>query len=136
MRQLKSCATIIVALAVLSACSRSPSADLSVPGSGAVAVPKTRYDMANGCYALQSVAQKAYAVHGSDGSYAATAAAVNDGEPLYLKPTALGKYICYAHDKSMLAVSGSGIGSVTAPSDAADWTVTATSPGQYTLFNN
>lgn len=135
MRHLKSCATIIVALAALSACSRSPSVNQSVEPGGSLADPKSRYDMANGCYALQSVAANAYAVHGGDGSYAATAAAPNDGEPLYLKPTALGKYICYAHDKSMLATSGGGVGSVTAPSDAADWTIDTTAPGQYTLFN-
>lgn len=135
MWHLKSRATIIVALAALSACGRSPAVDQSVPSTGAVAVPQTRYDMANGCYALKSAAANAYAVHGSDGSYAATAPAVNGGEPLYLKPTALGKYICYAHDKSMLAVSGGGVGSVTAASDAADWTIDTISSGQYTLFN-
>ena len=135
MRHFKFWATSVLVLTTLTACSRSSPVDQSVPISGAVAVPKTSYDMANGCYALKSVAANAYAVHGGDGSYAATAAETSGGEPLYLKPTALGKYICYASDKSMLAANGSSVGSVTAPSDAADWTITATSPGQYTLFN-
>jgi hypothetical protein len=125
-------------LAALSACSRSSSPDMSVTDSGAAAVPKTAYDMANGCYALQSTQNGDYAVHNSDGSYTANAADPKGGEPLYLKPTALGKYLCQASDKSLMAASGSNIGSipVSSVSDAANWTITATSPGVYTLFNN
>ncbi|PTU31505.1 peptidase M19 [Stenotrophobium rhamnosiphilum] len=102
---------------------------------GVPSVPVTRYDLANRCFALKSVAANAHAVHATDGSYAATAPAVADGEPLYLKPTALGKYICYATDKTMLAANGSNVGSVSSPSDAADWTIETTGSGQYTLFS-
>ena len=135
MRHFKSWGTGVLLLAALGACSRSNAPDMSVPTTNAVVVPQTRYDMANGCYALQSTQNKAYAVHGGDGSYTASAMQATGGEPLYLKPTALGKYICYATDKSMLAVSGSDVGSVTAPSDAADWTIDTTAPGVYTLYN-
>ena len=135
MRHFKSWGTGVLLLAALGACSRSNAPDMSVPTTNAVVVPQTRYDMANGCYALQSTQNKAYAVHGGDGSYTASAMQATGGEPLYLKPTALGKYICYATDKSMLAVSGSDVGSVTAPSDAADWTIDTTTPGVYTLYN-
>ncbi|MGH8506463.1 MAG: peptidase M19 [Stenotrophobium sp.] len=136
----------VAMLATLAGCGQSSSVSVDNGGTSTtgpvgesiaapVAVPQTRYDMANGCYALKSVAANAYAVHGKDGSYAATGRTDKDGEPLYLKPTALGKYICYATDKSMLAASGSNVNSVTAPSDAADWTIDSTAPGQYTLLN-
>src|SRR3569623_1595875 len=112
MRHFKILAVGVLAAATLSACSRSNPVDQSAADTEAVAVPKTQYDMANGCYSLKSLANNDYAVHGSDGSYAATAAALKDGEPLYLKPTALGKYICFASELSMLVVSGNGVGSV------------------------
>ena len=127
-------ASAFVVLVGLIGCSRSSSPDQSVT-TAIPAVPESRYDLANACFALKSVAANAFAVHAGDGSYAATAPAVADGEPLYLKPTALGKYICYASDKSMLAANGSNIGSINAPSDAADWTINTTSNGQYTLFS-
>src|SRR5438128_5516677 len=96
-----------LALAALSACGQS-----SVPNSTSSigSVPVTRYDLANGCFALKSVAANAYAVRGDDGSYAATSPAASGGEPLYVKPAALGKYFFYAKDQSFCAASGSAVG--------------------------
>jgi len=125
----------VFALATLSACSRSNPVDSSV-SSGIPAVPSTRYDLANGCFALKSADANAFEVQNSNGSYAATAATANGAEPLYLKPTALGKYICYAQDKTMIAVSGANVGSAKTVSDDANWTINTTSNGQYTLTSD
>jgi len=133
MGRFKFLAVSVLVLASVSACSRSKSPDSSVPTSGIPAVPKTQYDLANGCFAMKSVSANAFEVHNSDGSYTASAAALASGEPLYLKPTALGKYICYATNATMIAVNGSAVGSASSPSDAADWTFNPTTNGQYTL---
>ncbi|TXH05755.1 MAG: peptidase M19 [Nevskiaceae bacterium] len=135
---MKRCAMLAAALglmATLGGCGRSHTVDNSVVNAGASPVPTTRYDMANGCYALQATANNAYAVHGSDGSYAATASSAGKGEPLYLKPTALGRYLCYASDKTLLSAGGGSVSSATAPTDTEDWTIDTVAPGQYTLFN-
>ncbi|HWY23864.1 MAG TPA: hypothetical protein VNX47_03030 [Nevskia sp.] len=121
-------------LTALSACgSSSPVAQSS--GGPPTGAPVTRYDLANRCFTLKSAAADAYAVHGADGSYAATAASADGGEPLYLKPTALGRYLSYARDKTMLAASGGSVNSASAPTDAVDWTVDTNAQGQYTLFS-
>ena len=97
--------------------------------------PKTRYDMANGCYALQSVAKSAYAVHDATGAYAANAAALAGGEAFYMKPSALGSYLFYAKNKTLLAVSGTNVGSAAAPSSATDWTVDTDAQGLFTVVS-
>lgn len=94
--------------------------------------PKTRYDLANGCYALKSVAANAHAV-GEGTGYAATSAALAGAEPFFMKPTALGKYLFHAKDKTLLAVSGSEVGTATAPSDAANWTIDTVASGIFTV---
>lgn len=97
------------------------------------AIPKSRYDLANGCYALQSAANGAYAVHDASGAYAATAPLLAGAESFFMKPSALGKYLIQAKDKTLLAVSGTGVGSLATPADAADWTVNTDAQGAYTV---
>lgn len=141
MRQSVFLLTAISATLLLAACSRSNSPDIGTVnggGNGVLAagvLPETRYDLANGCYALKSVPSTKYAVHGSDGSYAATASSASEGEPFYMKPTALGKYLFYAKDESFLAVTGSNVGSANAASDAADWTIDTDANKNYTVFS-
>ena len=132
MRHFKFWTISAVVLLSLSACSRSSAPDQSVT-PGIPETPESRYDLANGCFALKSVSANAFEVQAGDGSYVATAPAVAGAEPLYLKPTGLGKYICYAKDKTMIAVSGGNVGSASAPSDAANWTINTTSNGKYTI---
>ena len=98
------------------------------------AIPQTRYDLANGCYALKSVRTASHAAR-SGGAYAATAPNVTDAEPFFMKPTALGKYLFYARDRSFLAVVGPAVGKASAPSDAADWTIDTDAAGDYTVFS-
>jgi hypothetical protein len=97
--------------------------------------PQSRYDMANGCYALQSVAKNSYAVRDASGAYAATAAALTGAEAFFMKPSALGSYLIQARDKTLLAVSGAGVGSAAAPSSASDWTVNTDAQNRYTLVS-
>lgn len=132
--------TALSAALLLASCSRSGSPGISDANSGngvlpAGVAPETRYDLANGCYALKSVPSTQYAVKTSGGAYAATAATAADAEPFYMKPTALGKYLFYAKDKSFLAVNGSNVGSAGAASDAADWTIDTDANKHYTVFS-
>ncbi len=94
-----------------------------------------RYTLANGCFALKSLARNAYAVHGADGSYAATAPDKTAAEALFMKPTALGNYLFHAEDQSLLAVSGASVGSAGAPSDATNWTVDKDANGAFSIVS-
>jgi microsomal dipeptidase-like Zn-dependent dipeptidase len=151
MRQTAFLLTAVSAALLLSSCSRSNSPGVSDNNGGngvlpAGATPQSRYDLANGCYSLKSQSQNAYAVQGSGGSYSATAAKVGDGQPFYMKPTALyadpanpeagENYLLYAKDLSLLAVSGSNVGSSAAaggiptPSDNSNWTINTVDGGK------
>lgn len=122
-------------LAGLSACNGSGNAlDIAASSSNpSVAVtPKTRYDLANGCYALKSLDSNTFATRTTQG-FASDATQLSKAEPFYMKPTALGEYLFYAHDQSMLSVSGTGIGAVTRAVEPANWTINTDSQGRYTV---
>src|SRR3989475_820806 len=100
--------------------------------------PKTRYDLANACHALKSVPRGAFAVRGADGSYTASSPDTAGATPFFMKPTALGKYLFYAEDRSLLSVIGNAltgftVGSGTALADAADWTIDPDAIGNFTV---
>ena len=105
--------------------------------------PLTRYDMANGCYALQAVDSGEYALRDDEGGYIAAAGDVAAATPLFMKPTALGKYFLYSDNETMLAVSGAAalgetrtlVGSVADPCAEADWTVLERGDAQFTLYS-
>jgi hypothetical protein len=129
-------APVLVAL-LLAACgsSNAPSDDSGSPSIK----PVTRYDMANACYALKSVTQSAYAVR-SNGSYQAAAVDAATATPFFMKPTALGKYLFFSDDASMMAATRSGlqpyaVNSVAAPMEAADWIVDRNADGQFTVYS-
>jgi hypothetical protein len=118
---------------LVAACGNSTSTSpVAVPSSSAELAPKSRYDLANHCYALKSLADDAFVIRAGAG-YAATAATPADAERFYMKPTALGKYLFHAADASLLASSGSGIGRLDVPSDATNWTIESPAEGQYTV---
>jgi hypothetical protein len=139
-RNLASAAPILLALG-LAACSGSGGSrdDDGTGGGGGNGgqgpSTATRYALANGCFALQSRTTGAHAVRNADGSYAVSSPAASGGEPLYLKPTALGEYLLYASDRSLLSANGSSVGSTAAPSDATVWTVDRNPSGVFTLVN-
>lgn len=129
---LRNAASIVGAAALLTACGSS-----TKPGGGVSpsAVPQSRYDLANRCFALKSVAAKGYAARVSGGGYRASAGDSAGGEPFFMKPSALGKYLFYARDRSFLSAGRGAIGSDAAPSDAVDWTVDTDAQGRYTVFS-
>ena len=73
MSRLNLAALLLTAATLLTACGDSsrPAGLVTAPGGPppVPAVPLSRFDLANGCYTLKSVAANAYAVHGGDGSY-------------------------------------------------------------------
>lgn len=137
----KICAlSALVAVVLLSGCGggigRSDSNNSTTDNSTTPPVsvtPKSRYDMANGCYALQSVATGAYAVRDASGNYAATAPMIAGGEPFYMKPSALGSYLIQARDKTLLGANGATVNAATAPSPSSDWTVNTDPQNAFTL---
>lgn len=126
---------LAVTAAMLAACSGSGDSSSSSSGGGSRQQPVTRYDMANDCFALKSVTGNRYVAKAADGSYQASAAALAGGEPLFMKPTALGHYLLSTKDATLMAANGSNIGSVSDGSDAADWIVNTTANGDFTLIS-
>lgn len=122
-------AFLLCALLALGAC-RSSNVT-SVSGSGnptgpaPVSGPKTRYAMANNCWALRANGNGKFVALTGD-AYAATADTVANAEPFYLKPTALGKYVLYNRNRQVMAVDEApALGSVASADadDNAEWTV-------------
>ncbi|MGH8460499.1 MAG: peptidase M19 [Stenotrophobium sp.] len=118
--------------------SSAPSNNAGV-GNGVLpagAVPQTRYDLAQGCYALKSVPLNRYAVQDGSGAYAATATTPAAGEGFFMKPTALGKYMLYARNTNYLAANGSSVGSTSSPGEANDWTIDTPDNGKdFSVFS-
>ncbi|HKY89509.1 MAG TPA: hypothetical protein VJM11_00665, partial [Nevskiaceae bacterium] len=125
----------LVVAAVLALAGCSGSSDLDDDGESSPAggpSTETRYSMANGCFALQSKSSLGF-VRTASGSYVADAGAASGGEPLFLKPSALGRYLLYTRDGGYLAVVGSGVGRAANAGAAADWTVNRLAAGTFTL---
>ena len=141
MRAQLQAALVLSSLAVLSACGGGGSSGSAAAGNSTQSgnsadggiTPKSRYDMANGCYALQSVARSAYAARDASGSYVAVSPTPQTAEAFYMKPSALGSYLIQARDKTLLAVSGAAVGTATAPSPTTDWTVDTDPQNRFTL---
>jgi len=125
----------VITLSLLaSACSRSEQFSGKAVEPGLRAAPASRYDMANGCYALQVVASKALTAR-NGGGYVAKSAAPESAEAFYMKPAALGKYMFHGHDRSLLAVIGGAVGSQLQPSKAAVWTVDRDAQGRFSVVS-
>lgn len=74
-----------------------PDPDVSTPTAGA----KTRYAMANACWALQAGTEGPFVARDGN-TFAATASSLADAEPLYFKPTALGSYLLHDTEGQLL----------------------------------
>jgi len=108
-------------------------------GDGPSPVPevptaKTRYDLANGCWALKSRATDGWCARNGSG-YAMSAATAKAAEPFFLKPTALGKYMVYGKDRSFLTGDGSAVTTSTALAEPIDWTIDGDLAQGYTLYS-
>jgi hypothetical protein len=132
MYKLQTTCSALLLTALLSACGSSSSVEGNGDATGPQTAPKTRYDLANRCFALQALDGGQYLVRSGAG-YAATAANVADAERFYLKPTALGDYLIYAKDRALLAANGSAVTTASAPSNDSNWTLDAPTPGHYTI---
>ena len=91
-------------------------------------VPRTRYAMAGGCYALQAPDGKWVTRSGS--SYAASAGSIADAEPFHFQATDLGKYLLFDSQSHFLSASSNplspGITSPATADDHAIWVVRMT----------
>ncbi len=86
--------------------------------------PKTRYAMANRCWAIRANGNDSY-LRLADGAYSATATAIADAEPFYLKPSSLGHYLLYSSVRDLITASGgsTGTSSSAGADDSAEWLV-------------
>ncbi len=128
-------ASALALLVFLSACGGDKNSVTNNPPGSARVEPQTRFDMANGCYAIRSVSSGDFAQLTSAGRYAAATSTLADAEPLYFKPSALGDYLIQARDKTLLAASGQSSGSQPRANESTVWTIEAESPGIFTLFS-
>ena len=88
---------------LLAACGAAPApGDQSVPANAGAAA-KTRYSMANACFAIQDQASGLYLSAGD--TVEANASQLADATPLFMKPSALGRYLFYTPDAQYLALS-------------------------------
>ena len=124
-------------IATLVGCGQAQEDPTKAAGGGKGPPPKTRYDLANGCFALKAAEGGFAGVSGA--GYAATASS-NDAVRFFMKATDLGSYMFYAQDATLLAVSAGTAPVTTAtvvqgaePGPAADWTVDTTSKGVFTI---
>jgi hypothetical protein len=132
-RKLASAAPILLALG-LAACSGSGGSDSSAGGGGGTppsTAPSTRYDLANRCFALQTLDTNSFVVREAAG-YKATAASAGAAEPFYMKPTALGEYLFHGKDKALLVASGNSVGTAAEASPAANWIIELSPQGGFT----
>ncbi len=88
---------------------------------------RTRYEMNNQCWALKANGTGNFVVRNSNG-YAATATSIDNAEPFYMKPSALGKYLFYNRNRQLMSTSGPlpllrNVATADA-TDFSEWTVT------------
>lgn len=86
--------------------------------------PLNRFNLANSCFAIQSVASGQFVSKNTDGTYSVASSTAGNAEPFYMKPTALGKYMVYTTDAFLMRGAGTAINSAQAFADDIEWTVT------------
>lgn len=133
MRRLTLGLVVAAGVVLLSACGAGGRPADGGNDPGPQGKPVTRYDLANRCFVLQNADSKQFVQRDGTG-FAATAASADAAERFYLKPTALGKYLLHAADKTLLAGDGTAVTTAATPSDACNWTVDTTAPGVYTAL--
>ncbi|MGC0362532.1 microsomal dipeptidase-like Zn-dependent dipeptidase [Rhodococcus sp. 27YEA15] len=83
------------------------------------------YELANGCYGVQAASGEF--VRRSGSGYRADGATAGDAEPFRLHAAALGRFMFFGTDTTMLAHDGAGAVTATAAATAVtDWTVMST----------
>lgn len=82
-----------------------------------------RFNVANQCWALQSVGSGKFVKKDSAGAYAANVDSVSLASPLFLKPSDLGKYLLFTADSAFVTSAGGNVATQTAPSDSVVWSL-------------
>lgn len=95
-------------------------------------LPKSRYDLANGCYALQSADDGRFVTRTESG-FAEGGADAGAATPFYLKPTALGEYLLFAKDASLLSANGAGVAAQPDATDSSNWVINTDATGYFSL---
>ncbi len=105
--------------------------------------PADRYALANGCYSLRSLAGEGYVGRNDVGEYVLAKAEAGQASAFFMKPTALGRYMLYDRDESLLnaKAAGAAVGSIAAPrlevgwgiDDGVDWELQRDEQGRFSL---
>ena len=120
----------LLASLMLGACSNSqapatPGGDGGLPPESDPLGPRTRYSMANRCFALQTADGGRY-LAAADGGFAATAQNLDAAAAFYMKPAQLGQYLIYSSSEELLSAAAPvSTLALSAASDAALWTAIA-----------
>ncbi len=91
--------------------------------------PTDRYNMFNACYGVQSAATGRWLGGATTPSFTATS--IGAGEPLYFKPSALGRYLLYTRAGTFLDAGKPAASYAAAPGPTNDWVTTMPSKGQF-----
>lgn len=84
---------------------------------------QNRFNVANQCYTLQSLANGKWVKKDSSGAWTASVDSQSLASPLYLKPSELGKYMLFGKDSDFMAVSGAAVSTAATPSDSVIWSL-------------
>lgn len=98
------------------------------------AAPRPAYGLANRCWALQASATGRYVALARSG-YGAGGRQPAAAIPLYLKPTGLGTYMLYDRRAGLMAEQADALTRATTPGPAAQWRISQTPAGTFTLIS-
>jgi hypothetical protein len=102
----------------------------SVPVSGTHASsPTDRYNMFNACYGVQSASTGRWLTGAATPTFSATT--IGAGEPLYFKPSALGRYLLYSRAGTFLDGTTPAVRYAAKPGATNDWVTTMPSKGLF-----
>ena len=102
----------------------------NVPVSAAQAsTPTDRYNMFNACYGVQSSRTGRWLAPGTTPAFTATT--IGAGEPLYFKPTELGRYLLYSRAGTFLDGAQPAVTYAAKPGPTNDWVTTMPSKGLF-----
>ena len=94
--------------------------------------PRTRYEMAGGCYALEAVANGRFVRRTATG-LAATGARVASAAPLRYRATALGRFLLMGTKKDFVSGEGTAVSWAAAPGATGDWVVRRGKAGRFSF---
>lgn len=90
--------------------------------------------LANHCFAVQARRVSRYLTT-SASTYSAAAVHRSGAIPLYLKPTGIDTYLIYDRDREMLAEDNHAVGRTSTPGPPAEWRITRSNGGAFTIVS-